>query len=128
MDLNLLLSIGEGFGLPTLYSSAVGRHTIVYNNSVQKELSQYIFGTIVAEANSDKIIFPNDNNNIRNLPNIISVKKHMKDIYDRRNEIRSYEYRESMSLKQNNMSWKNISPYFESIFNCVKENKTMAVI
>lgn len=128
MDLNLLLSIGEGFGLPTLYASAVGRHTIVYDNSVQRELSQYVFGSIVADANSEKIIFPNDNNNIRNLPNIASIGKHMKDIYNRRIEIRSYEYRESMSLKQYNMAWKNISPYFESIFNCVKENKTMAVI
>lgn len=128
MDLNVLLSIGEGFGLPTLYSSAVGRHTIVYDNSVQKELSQYIIGSIVADANPDKIIFPNDNSNIRNFPNVMSVVKHMKDIYERRVETRSYEYRESMSLKQGSMSWNNISPYFEHIFNSAKENKTMVVI
>ena len=127
-DLNLLISIGEGFGLPTLYASAAGRHTLVYDNSVQRELASYIPGSIVAEANPEKIIFPNDNKNIRFIPNINSLVKHMKDIYNKRNEIRSYDYRESLCLRTNQMSWKTLTPYFNHVFNSADLNKMMAVI
>ena len=127
-DLNLLISIGEGFGLPTLYASAAGRHTLVYDNSVQKELASYIPGSIVAEANPEKIIFPNDNKNIRFMPNINSLVKHMEEVYNKRNEIRSYDYRESLCLRTSQMSWKTLIPYFNHVFNSADLNKRMAVI
>ena len=130
-DLNMLLSIGEGFGLPTLYASAVGKHTIVYDNSVQEELSHYIPGSIVADANPEIIIFPNDGgNNVRKLPNIHSVKKHMTDIYRKKDELRTYERREGISLKTRElMQWSNFIPEFEYILEkAANYNKKLAVI
>ena len=117
MDVNALISVGEGFGLPTLYASAAGVRTVVSDNSVNPSLMGYIPGMVIAKSKPDPIIFAKDNNCIRYMPNPIEICKQIKAVYENKTGCSNEEARSliSKATADNGFEWEFIVPQIKSL-------------
>ncbi len=80
-DINCLISIGEGFGLPTVNAAACGKPTIAMDNSVQGELSTKIPMALVSTDEQSPVWFGMDMEQVRYVPDCKVLAHALRDMY-----------------------------------------------
>ncbi len=85
-DVNCLISIGEGFGLPTINAAACGKLTMAMNNSVQPSLAKYFPMYLVPCDNQSPVWFGKDMEQIRFIPDCKKLAQAMCEVYVKMNE------------------------------------------
>lgn len=81
MDVNCLISIGEGYGLPTINAAACGKPTIAMENSVQPELSKIFPMVLVPTEGQAPTWFGLDMEQIRYTPDVKVLAHALADTY-----------------------------------------------
>lgn len=112
-DVNCLISIGEGFGLPTINAAACGKLTIAMDNSVQSELSKYFPMCLVSTDGQSPTWFGLDMEQIRYIPDCNKLAKTMCDVYYKFQDINIVDSIKSQAIKgAKHFEWNNIAEEF----------------
>jgi len=134
MDVNCLISIGEGYGLPTINAAACGKPTIAMDNSVQHELSKTFPMVLVPTDGQPPTWFGMDMEQIRFTPNCKVLAQALADTYyNCVMEQDADEYNKGIYDMAFNaakaLDWDNIAPQFADVIKeCVGKNKKVQVV
>jgi hypothetical protein len=120
-DVNCLISIGEGYGLPTNHACACGKTTIACDNSVQRDLANKTGSMILCNENNFNTFITLDDSYNRKLPNIESLRDCLIYAYEIQNDIlkskEKYTMRESALNFARNIDWETkIVPQWKKLF------------
>lgn len=128
-DVNCLISIGEGYGLPTNNAASCGKLTIAMDNSVQPYLAK-IFPMCIVPNAAQPTFFPHDMEQNRYLPNIDVLAKHLELIYKKMQDKEFSDKVKAQALETaQQLSWDNIVKEWEELFDGVANvPKKMTVI
>lgn len=127
-DVNCLISIGEGYGLPTNNAASCGKLTMAMDNSVQPTLAK-IFPMVIVPNAMQPTFFPHDMEQNRYLPNIDVLAKHLELAYIKMQDKAFADKVKTQALETaKELSWDNIVKEWEELFDSINGNKKMTVI
>lgn len=126
-DVNCLISVGEGFGLPIINAAACGKTSIVIDNTVMPYHAK-IFPMMLCKPLAQPMFFERNNTAVCYLPDCKTLAAVLEVAYNEMLEPSLAERREERFKRaleaSNKLQWKNIVPEFDKIFESLsKVNK-----
>ena len=127
-DVNCLISLGEGYGLPVINAAACGKATAAINNTVMpyhaKDIPMYL-----AEPLAQPTFFEKNNNIICNLPDVVKLAEILKKAYLETMEKGIADANKKRALEAaKKYSWKDLVPKFDHVITMLAKVDKSAVI
>lgn len=127
-DVNCLISVGEGYGLPIINAAACGKATVAINNTVMpyhaKDMSMYL-----AEPLAQPTFFEKNNNIITYLPDVVKLAEALKKAYLETMEKGIADSNKKRSLEAaKKYNWNDLVPKFDNIMTMLSNVDKNAVI
>lgn len=128
-DVNCLISVGEGYGLPIINSAACGKSSVVVDNTVMREHDEN-FSLYMCDELSQPTFFEKNNAILTYLPDCDSLKQALATAYHTtvsREVVTKNNFNKSINAAKER-DWRNIVPRFDMVFDSLSKVNKEAVV